>query len=976
MNKLTAIICASVLPLAANVPNAWAQNPVRTVAQVTSAVTLDEAVDYTVTGTTPFATAGSIDIANADAAVIFQNIKPSEVISKYLRYVTSNGSTLTNNTNCRVSIYRHGSIVLPHSDTKNADGTDFYPLTVYLGDNFTGDSYQYNGGSRQTAGPWVDAMRSFKLKRGYMLTVANMSDGTGYSHCYIANSKDIEVQLRKELASKVGFFRIFRWQWPAKKGSCDVAPDKLNASWHYNWGAGSSSGTDYEYVPQRHHEAGNSNSQGWKGAWSSWGTINAADATCTHILGQNEPDNTSGAGEVYTYVSKIPDNPRTNCATSTLTDHAAEFLYSGMRIGTFACCNPSTGWVTEYVNWCRENNIRVDFVATHFYIGGQSPAGCISRLKALYTATGLPVWATEWNNGANWTSESGFSTDAGWYSWGSGNDSQKNGTWLTDVLRRADSEPWLERLAVYNAVQAKREVVTNGSLTDGGKLYADFKSGFAYNEQNEYFMSWRHKGPTDLKVLYTDKTRRAILQWTNQNGKQTDSTYVERKVEGEADWTVIGKKGLASSSEQTFNADTLTDVSGLVTYRIHTFDSDGRQRYSGEAYVSIGQSKGNSDLQFGAITLTDASQSVRVDFTHPYTYVDESGKEVDKGKPAVFMGLISSNNATTTTTPMLKYANITTKYFNYLGKTWAYQPDATESYEAMETIPYMTMPYGHYTYGDMDVEVGSIALRDTTEVKFEHPFPDGVTPVVIATVNNAPISSRAITHKVWDVTNTGFRCTVNYELGSNSRVVANQTVAYMAVTPGHACVDGSQNIHIAAGFGSNPVYRIAKAAYFAVGKDAETSDTLKLVDPYIFGEFQTANIDVPTTLRKMTTIKASILNEDGQLEGRTTGFRVRRILDESGEASITETLQTADTLGWVVVHQTPDYAPVGIDKPQVFTSENPLNVEVINRIVYVDGYKDFELYTINGIRAAANATQEPGIYIVRAGGKIAKILVK
>ena len=89
--------------------------------------------------------------------------------------------------------------------------------------------------------------------------------------------------------------------------------------------------------------------------------------------------------------------------------------YSGKRIGTFACCNPNTGWVSEYVNYCRQNNIRIDFVATHYYIGGTDPAGCISRLKSLYDVTGLPVWATEWNNGANWTSEGGFSTDSeGW----------------------------------------------------------------------------------------------------------------------------------------------------------------------------------------------------------------------------------------------------------------------------------------------------------------------------------------------------------------------------------------------------------------------------------------------------------------------------------------------------------------------------------------------------------------------------------
>ena len=132
---LMASICATSL---------WAQNTVQTVDQVTGTVTITEPIDYVITNTIPFTTAGSIDIQNPDATVIFQNIRPSVVINSYLRKVKANGVTLVNNGNCRVSIYLHGAIVMPHSDTKSPDGTDFYPLTVYTGDNFTGDSYQYN----------------------------------------------------------------------------------------------------------------------------------------------------------------------------------------------------------------------------------------------------------------------------------------------------------------------------------------------------------------------------------------------------------------------------------------------------------------------------------------------------------------------------------------------------------------------------------------------------------------------------------------------------------------------------------------------------------------------------------------------------------------------------------------------------------------------------------------------------------------
>ena len=127
-----------------------AANKTQRVTQCATSVTLTEAVDYVITSTEPFSTAGTIDIANPDAAVIFENIRPSDVINKYLVKVTANGVALKNNVNCRVSIYRHGAIVLPHSDTKNPDGTAFYPLTTYSGDGFTGEAKQYNNTGRNT----------------------------------------------------------------------------------------------------------------------------------------------------------------------------------------------------------------------------------------------------------------------------------------------------------------------------------------------------------------------------------------------------------------------------------------------------------------------------------------------------------------------------------------------------------------------------------------------------------------------------------------------------------------------------------------------------------------------------------------------------------------------------------------------------------------------------------------------------------
>ena len=70
-----------------------AQNEVKTVEQVADVVNLTEAVDYTITSSNaPFATTGSIDIQNPDATVVFENIRPSVVISRYLKKMAQHWS--------------------------------------------------------------------------------------------------------------------------------------------------------------------------------------------------------------------------------------------------------------------------------------------------------------------------------------------------------------------------------------------------------------------------------------------------------------------------------------------------------------------------------------------------------------------------------------------------------------------------------------------------------------------------------------------------------------------------------------------------------------------------------------------------------------------------------------------------------------------------------------------------------------------
>lgn len=970
-----------------------AQNTIQKVEQVTGTVTLTEAIDYTITSSSePFTTMASIDIQNTDATVVFENIRPSVVLSQYLSKINSNGKPLVNGTNARVSIYRHGSIVFAHSDTKNADATPFYPVVMCSDDNCEEVIAGYNTTNRVISGPWKDAARSFILKRGYMCTVANEANGTGYSHCYIANSADRKITLNKYLAGKLGFFRIFRWQWPTKLGMSDARAEAIrvgtNSSWFYDWGGGRSSQTDAEYVPQRHHEAGNSNSEGYKGAWESWANLNASDNTCTHILGQNEPDNTSGKGEVYTYVTAIPSEPRTNHGDYPLVDVAKEFLYSGKRIGTFACCNPNTGWVTEYINWCRQNNIRVDFVATHYYIGGQSPQGCIDRLKTLYTATGLPVWVTEWNNGANWTTESGFTTDSeGWYTWGSGNDQYKNGVWLKDVLVRADKSEnkWLERLAVYNAVESKRQIESGGSLTDGGKVLGTYHSGFAYTDGNEYFMPWTYKDPTNLTFeKYNAAAKKVTISWTHNNSKQSNSICVQRKLQG-GSYETVEDIGLHENGTITYTDD-VTGLAGTVYYRICDIGSDNKSRYTNEVTVNVDPAQGIDGFQYGNLRVSTTEDNT---VNYATSFPDANHR--------LFIGILSNENPTFT---LGNVTSNTTGKNNFKYRILPWNSNNANLASAIE-VPFLALNDGHSKFGDLDYEVGNCqankasdnAFTEVTEVTFQQAFPEGVTPVVLTEVaNNTAYANATSTNKatalsvrVFDITNTGFKFIIYPEEASGRKITTKLNVNYLAITPGLGTVDEESDIMIAAGIGTDSkIYGTAvKDNTFRIetGTDGEkTTEEASFYNPVILADLQTNNYPSLAMLRR--------INMTERIGDKTwvKGIRVKRTLestitDEDGKKVLVSTNNEKyqDELGWVVIAKVTEggTVPTAITDLTADPSSNgKLRVRIVDGRLYVDGAATFEVYTASGAQVSATSALTPGIYVVKANGKSGKVLVK
>lgn len=631
---------------------------------------------------------------------------------------------------------------------------------------------------------------------------------------------------------------------------------------------------------------------------------------------------------------------------------------------------------------CEQYNCRIDFIADHCY--WHDPASSYTwQMNETYNKYHRPIWITEFNYGANWTAWE--SSDH------SGSEANQNIELnnIRSIVTALENNTHVERYAFYNWVEDCRALVFDKVTTDSqGNVistetiltktfywYRDLMSNSAYDPINEYTMGWTYKAPTDLKVTYIASEKCANLTWSHVNGKQTDSLRIERKVRGEKNWTTIGKIEQPRSTILTFQ-DQLQGIDGLVSYRIRNYDSDRQQRLSGEASITVTGTRGSSFLQYGNIIMADAAEKT---ITYDYTM---------SAKPAIFFGLSTYNNRNLVMTPYMRSTAVTASNFKFTPIAWQHQK-RTGTFTSSEEWPFMAIAYGNYHFDGMDVEVGSVALKDTVDVTFKEAFPEGVTPVVVATVVGATNNTHAIMHKVWDITNTGFRCIVMYEDGfvnsKGNHIVpsVNQTLAYIAATPGDVCIDSEAGTWLAVGFGQNDVVGAeASEQYFLKSSDDPEvePDTLRLIDPIVFCDNQTKNLPTPVVLRSRGNITVKDTDPDTQEETTfTTGFRVRRVVDESVTAGInTAASGTADQVGWMALHTNATTPPTAIGGPVVESTYtgNELNVRVVNRIIYVDGYPQFDLFTVGGTRAASNATQTPGVYIVHAGGKVAKIVVK
>jgi hypothetical protein len=387
-----------------------------------------------------------IDMQGDNVWLYFEGVRPSKFSQRLLSQVTVNGQRAQIDTTVRLVQYLQGCVLI-------SQPSSFQPLEAFSGSALGGSSMKFNQYSYyKTAdlGAFNDNIGSFKLRKGYMATFAENADGTGFSKVYIAPDNDVTIStLPVSLQGRTSLVRVLPWAWVSKKGWCSapLLGDSLHSAWNYNWNNNGQSTLDMEYVPIRQTQY-----------WPDFNTTNNKKKV-THFLGFNEPD------------TKSQSNMSVNQAIAAWPG----LLQSGLRVGSPAPTDGGANWLYTFMDRADSAGYRVDFVALHFYRGCQTPQQFYNYLKAVYDRTRRPIWITEWNNGANWTSSTGCPKPT--YA----DQAAKIQAFVTML----DTARIVERYSLYQWVEDTRKLFVTDSdpstITPAGIVYRNKVSPMAFN---------------------------------------------------------------------------------------------------------------------------------------------------------------------------------------------------------------------------------------------------------------------------------------------------------------------------------------------------------------------------------------------------------------------------------------------------------------------------------------------------------------
>lgn len=507
---VTMLLCAAHIAAA---------NTKTTVSQVAALVTLTDDVDYIVTSDTPFGDDGIVNIANTEHAVlILSEVKPSAAIRLLADHVQIDGARAVNNTNCQVKLYNRGCIILPY-------GNSTKPLTVYSEPDFQGESSNSFGLDSDngfmntlTDKQLNNRIRSFKLKRGYMVTFSLKERGRGYSRCFIAADADIEMaKMPIVLDKSISSYRVFKWYDAGKPAlandtrSASVAA--LDVSSCYSFGLGENRLPDAECVP--HH------------IYEDWPSAAACGAVTysPHLKTNNEPGNSAD------------DHPQ---SVATILNNWENLMATGMRLCSPSSHDGSLGHLREFMDSVDARGWRCDIIDLHCY-WAESSFNEWSFKTQWVDRYQRPIWISEWVWGASWNNNGIFGVATG--------DNRNNPTQNQliqnrDAVRRIcnllNGWNYIERYYYWNSEANCSKLYYDNKLTPAGEMYAKLDGGLAYNGSVGYVPKIpKQQAPKDLVIDFHKEEGKADFTWYEFNGEMNEYINLERSKDGGTTWEVV-----------------------------------------------------------------------------------------------------------------------------------------------------------------------------------------------------------------------------------------------------------------------------------------------------------------------------------------------------------------------------------------------------------------------------------------------------
>ncbi len=547
--------CLTVMAALLAVAQLTAANTKTTVSEVNATVTLTDDVDYIVTSETPFGDNGIVNIENTDNAVlILKAVKPSAATKLLAGHVQINGVQAVNNTNCQVKLYNRGCIILPY-------GNSTKPLTVYSEPNFEGESannfgLDNDGGFMNTLTDKQlnNRIRSFKLKRGYMVTFSLKAKGRGYSRCFIAADADLEVaKMPIVLDRSISSYRIFKWYDAGKPALANDTRanvvDALNATSCYSFSLGESRLPNAECVPHHIYE-------NWPSA-EECGKVNYSP----HLKTNNEPGNSAD------------DHPQT---VKQILDNWEFLMATGMRLCSPSSHDGSLGHLREFMDSIDARGWRCDIIDLHCY-WPESSFNEWSFKTQWVDKYQRPIWISEWVWGASWNNNGIFGVATG-----DNRDNPTQGQLIQNrdavqrICNQLNNWDYIERYFYWNSEANCSKLYYNNKLTPAGEMYAKLDGGLAYKGTVGYVPKLpKQQAPKDLDIYFDKKLNSADFTWYEYNGEMNEYINLECSKDGGKTWEVAADLYADGNNIEMEGLQIVRDIEARTGWQFRVAEKDG-----------------------------------------------------------------------------------------------------------------------------------------------------------------------------------------------------------------------------------------------------------------------------------------------------------------------------------------------------------------------------------------------------------------